>query len=356
MVPRKIALGAILLVYIIFFSQIALGANSYQVFEKKLKINNKNFTVKGVIVDLNTKKLKMQTVLAKNQIGQVESLESMVKRKKGVIGINGTFFSAYDAYKEPYGNLMIDGRLIRKGNGERCSVGILPGNEVIFGYVKWDISVIFSTYSEEGTELPYIYPVHTLNPVRMPGWRGYTLFTPEGGKEVLYSDGYNIVVEKQKVIKIVYGKTSIPPQGFVLNTGSLCPPDNLLNSNVTLKIEPENQENVLWSKSYAVLEAGPYLVKEGKIIADPLKENFTHYKIKDGSFARSGIGVTKNEKLLLVTVNSATVKELALIMQKLGAFHAMNLDGGASSGLYVNGKYLTKPGRLLSNALVISLN
>jgi exopolysaccharide biosynthesis protein len=31
---------------------------------------------------------------------------------------------------------------------------------------------------------------------------------------------------------------------------------------------------------------------------------------------------------------------------------AMNLDGGASSGLHAKGKRLTKPGRLISNSLV----
>jgi exopolysaccharide biosynthesis protein len=43
---------------------------------------------------------------------------------------------------------------------------------------------------------------------------------------------------------------------------------------------------------------------------------------------------------------------MADILRKLGAYQAMNLDGGASSGLYCNGQTLTAPGRLLSNALV----
>jgi hypothetical protein len=33
----------------------------------------------------------------------------------------------------------------------------------------------------------------------------------------------------------------------------------------------------------------------------------------------------------------------------------MSLDGGASSGLYYNGQYLTHPGRNLSNALVVKV-
>lgn len=53
--------------------------------------------------------------------------------------------------------------------------------------------------------------------------------------------------------------------------------------------------------------------------------------------ARSAISVTKDNKLLLLTVNQATIKDLAEIMKDLGAKEAMNLDGGASSRLYYRG-------------------
>ena len=37
----------------------------------------------------------------------------------------------------------------------------------------------------------------------------------------------------------------------------------------------------------------------------------------------------------------------------LGLYDAMNLDGGASSGLWCDGRYLVTPGREISNALVV---
>jgi len=40
----------------------------------------------------------------------------------------------------------------------------------------------------------------------------------------------------------------------------------------------------------------------------------------------------------MATVSSAKIEDLATIMQKLGAYNAMNIDGGASSGLYYKGK------------------
>lgn len=53
------------------------------------------------------------------------------------------------------------------------------------------------------------------------------------------------------------------------------------------------------------------------------------------------------------TVPSVTVKQLAEVMQKMGLYNAMNLYGNASTGLYFKGKYVTIPGRLLSNGLVV---
>ena len=44
---------------------------------------------------------------------------------------------------------------------------------------------------------------------------------------------------------------------------------------------------------------------------------------------------------------------MAGVMKALGAYQAMNLDSGASSGLWVRGKYLSTPGRLISNALLM---
>lgn len=101
------------------------------------------------------------------------------------------------------------------------------------------------------------------------------------------------------------------------------------------------------------LQAGPRLVRDGKVAVDVKTEGFRDPKILTGGGARSAVGVTKDHKLILATVSGATIPQMAQIMKQAGALQAMNLDGGASSGLYYNGQYVTKPGRLISNALVI---
>ncbi|MGZ9583929.1 phosphodiester glycosidase family protein [Paenibacillus marinisediminis] len=106
-------------------------------------------------------------------------------------------------------------------------------------------------------------------------------------------------------------------------------------------------------KVQGALQAGPRLVTNGNITVDPVNEGFKDPKILTNSGARSAVGITKDHKLILLTTSSATIPELAQVMKQAGAYQAMNLDGGASSCLYYNGKYLTEPGREISNALLI---
>ncbi|NMO97834.1 phosphodiester glycosidase family protein [Paenibacillus lemnae] len=101
------------------------------------------------------------------------------------------------------------------------------------------------------------------------------------------------------------------------------------------------------------LQAGPLLVVNGKVSLD--FTGFRDPKIRTGGGARSALGITKDHKLILMTTGGATIAQLAEMMRQAGAYQAMNLDGGASSGLYYNGAYVTTPGRQISNALVVRL-
>lgn len=106
-----------------------------------------------------------------------------------------------------------------------------------------------------------------------------------------------------------------------------------------------------WNGTITAVGAGPRLLTNGEVTVNPKKEGFTSEKILNMCGARSAIGV-KNDGTVMLVTTVATINELAQIMLKLGSYNAMNLDGGASSGLWYGGKYITKPGRLLSNALV----
>ncbi|MCI3921068.1 phosphodiester glycosidase family protein [Paenibacillus sp. TRM 82003] len=101
------------------------------------------------------------------------------------------------------------------------------------------------------------------------------------------------------------------------------------------------------------LQAGPRLLTNGKITVNPAEEGFKDPKILTNAGARSAVGLTADHRLILLTTGGATIPQLAEMMLQAGAKEAMNLDGGASSGLYLQGKYITRPGREISNALLV---
>ncbi|OWR33169.1 copper amine oxidase [Saccharibacillus sp. O23] len=103
------------------------------------------------------------------------------------------------------------------------------------------------------------------------------------------------------------------------------------------------------------VQAGPLLLKNGQLAINARAEGFRDPHVISGRATRSAIGITANHELIMLTVRGATLTQLAGIMKRAGAYQAMNLDGGASSGLYINGHYVTKPGRKVSNALLVKL-
>jgi len=107
-----------------------------------------------------------------------------------------------------------------------------------------------------------------------------------------------------------------------------------------------------WRDAETIVGAGPLLVQAGINVANPAAEGFTEAKILSMSLNRSAIGLRADGTILLVTTPALTIRQLADAFIALGAVEAMALDGGGSSGLYFEDRYITRPGRQLSNALL----
>lgn len=202
-------------------------------------------------------------------------------------------------------------------------------------------------------------------------------------------EGKAITVSNKRVSKIDLKTTniSIPKDGFVIYYGKDAANDDYINQRFavgktvdffhkdTLVLDTDNiikkavadntaalAEAITQNTEAAAIDiqkvehmisAGPYLVKDGKIIADAVAQGFKEDKITVNRAQRSAIGITKDNKLKLVTGGNLNMTELAQVMLELGCVKAMNLDGGASSALYAKGKMITAPGRKLNTVLMI---
>ncbi|OPZ50863.1 MAG: hypothetical protein BWY92_00568 [Firmicutes bacterium ADurb.BinA052] len=324
---------------------------------QSVKVGTKAFQVNYVRVDLGDPRVRLRVVLGQDRVGGTEDLLSMAARAGAQAAINGTFFNAYvdGPYKDPVGTLIRDGEFVHRG-ATGTVFAVTDGNEVRMEPARFKIvGATNGLWTWPGNW--YAYWIN-----RTPTSQNYAgIFTPARGRRTGATDGVSVVVRDGVVAAIGRGEQEIPEDGCVINfQGS---EEGLaarfaVGAAVEYKVvmSDGSDRTGFWGRVSQGLGAGPRLVSGGKVSysAESAKaEGFTEAKILSMSSARSGLALTKGGDLLAVTCAAATMAQFAQVMQALGAVEAMNLDGGASSGLVYEGKYLTKPGRALSNALVV---
>lgn len=109
-----------------------------------------------------------------------------------------------------------------------------------------------------------------------------------------------------------------------------------------------------WEQHWFSLTCGPRLLKDGAIWLAPETEGFKDPHVLNRA-TRAALGYSHDGKTLYLVsfLSPLTLKQAAAAMQALGAYQAMNLDGGASKGLAFSGRVLQAPGRRLTNAIAV---
>ena len=115
------------------------------------------------------------------------------------------------------------------------------------------------------------------------------------------------------------------------------------------------------------LHAGPVLMHEGKIRVTSDEEVFFGSTIPN-IHPRTAAGYRNSGELVLLVVDGRQIdsrgvdlQELAILMRDLGCVEAINLDGGGSSAMVVDGKLLNRPAgttgqREVMSAIAVSVN
>lgn len=298
-------------------------------------------TANLVYVNMNNPAMELRPVMAEDRVGRVEELASMAARTGAVAAINGTFFNAYDA-----NDLMPQGTLGANYSyyhlGSNATLGVDDRNRVYIGQL--------TPYVEGGTDGSWEWPnwwyAWGINHYYSPD--GIVVFTPEYKYDTTPPGRTAVVVRNGIVTGIRSGQVEIPEDGYVIWYGEnnyerddQFSAGRQVDYRVTFK---ENQQ----ARFKAAISNYPLLLSNGAIALGDITEP----KLTIGA-PRSFVGVTWDNILVMGTVDSANVWELAEVTKNLGLKDALNLDGGASCGLYYDGAYIRQPGRLLSNCLVV---
>ena len=107
-----------------------------------------------------------------------------------------------------------------------------------------------------------------------------------------------------------------------------------------------------WWKMRTAVGGGPVLIHDGRIHITDREEQLFPGSRRDGEYApRTAMGYTRDGHLIVLVIQGrtpgiaagGTLQQEAQILLGLGCYEALNLDGGGSSCLLVNGKETIRP-------------
>jgi hypothetical protein len=298
------------------------------------------------------------------KVGQTASLADMLNSIDRSVydvlaAVNGTFFHAYNTGAKPIvGTIVKNGVMMHRYDG--TLIGFGADGSARMGYIGMAAVGRVDGIRQGNRE----FWVHNWNQI-LPGGRNFreALINPEYGTETGAHDMTAIVVRNGKVTGINRGNTRIPADGYVYLMPQNSPyNDGRIYVGAEMVLETtfhnlrNNRANVTgeWESMYNITGCGPSLILNGQITANPASENWTRPDLTRGSALRSFIGLSDDGRSLVMgTVPSCTIRQLAEVAQAFNLHNAMNLDGGASSALWLNGHVLSPPGRSLSNIIAV---
>ncbi|SRR5665213_803185 len=297
--------------------------------------------------------VRVKIGLAGGRPGRTETLDAIARRYGAVAAIDGGAFEAYGdkVIRNPNHTLVTGGGMMFKGD-----VG-----DVLW-FDRFDRAAIdrVSLKIEGSLDGRWTWPdnwyAYWIN--RFPSGTAdtITIFTPVWGERTGLNGGPQVQVADGVVTAIQNSSTIIPRHGFVVYFhGEAKAASHFAVGRIARYrlVRTDGEPLGDFADAREAIGAGPRLVTDGRITVDPAAEGFRDPKILYLSAARSAVGLTRDGTTMILATSGGTIREMAAVMLGLGAYQAMALDGGASSGLWLRGTYVTPPGRPLSNALLV---
>ena len=282
-----------------------------------------------------------------NNLKSRKTITTIAKNTNSIVAVNGTYFKPQTGV--PLGTLMIDGKMYTGPVFDRVAMGIFD-NGFDMERVQFD-SVLEGSKSS--------IKVDNINQPRMLATH-VIAYSNDWGKTSPASPkyGFQIAIKDNKVIGASYSSLSIPEGGYVIVGPAKLLKPLAFEKKVELKIGTSPD----WKNVNHIISGGPYLVKNSEVFVDMTAQKLGSV---GGKNPRTAIGYTKDNEMIMVAVDGRegssvgmTLMQLANFMKSLGCVNAMNLDGGGSTVMYVNGQVVNRPqvrgGITLSNALVLS--
>ena len=311
-----------------------------------------------------------ETVLAGNRLQGLDAVSTMTRRAGAVLGINGDYALSSGRPVHLFAN---DGRLAQTPQLLGRALGFdVSGTRVRMGFP--DLRVSVTRPSDTSTVTMAVPRFNSGGPV---------------GDALAAFDAYGALLEVPPNNACYAGLAPFGPRAMTTDgavatplqvTGNRCggeapvvqPTGAVLTANryhgneAFIRSLAAGQSVQLTTQlgfpgTVDAIGGNPLLVANGRVADGDVDGSGAFF----GRNPRTAVGITDAGQLLLVVVDGRqgayssgmTLRELATLMATLGAREAINLDGGGSSEMFVNGLVANRPSdgreRLVSSALVV---
>lgn len=343
------------------FQQIADGIEYAEVVR-----GTEKEPIRANLLRLDLTKVRLDVVHALDAAIGLEKTSSIAARHGAIAAINAGFFRLDKSIfaGDDVGVLQIDGKLLSESFGNRIALGILnrkEKTEVNFGHLiaNWeggyvvDSAIVFSGVNRERKANEVI--------LYTPEFHRTTL-TDSSGMEIILDD-CSSRCHKTKVIENT-GSAVIPSNGYVISIGKDAKEKAKTVLFYAKKIQKKTYDKIALYRNFDSLEAEqrllfyraedivagvPQLIKNGKIEITWEQEK-TNKSFVETKHPRTAVAKLKDGKFLMVTVDGRSessggmsLQQLAEFLLEQGATDAMNLDGGGSTTMFLNGKVVNHP-------------
>ncbi|HOQ06943.1 MAG TPA: phosphodiester glycosidase family protein [Clostridiales bacterium] len=293
-------------------------------------------------IDLRQKYISVDTLTNPESFALRTSTLKLAQQSGAVAAVNGSFFTpAGTGYGFPVGGIVKSSELqsvsdnINKYGNSMASFSITTDNIAVLDFWKADLKLVAE---KSGASVAFQH-------YNKKSWNDFSeiyVFDRKWGEKAFGAtadmpDMFQMVVDDGVITQMATGQPAltIPENGFIVVTRSEGAKKlkSVFSVGDTVRMDITTTPD--WKKLKMSVSGSAILVENGVI---PSKFSFEASDIKVRS-PKTALGISKDGKTLyFVTVDGRqtaslglTLREMAEFMQSIGAYHAINMDGGGST-------------------------
>jgi hypothetical protein len=321
------------------------------------------------LLRLDPRRVRLASALATGVVPGRATVADIARRTTAIAAVNAGFFGPTG---DPNGLLKIDGRLLSDTGRARGAVAIVNGPDGVvtrFDQVSGRVRLRFKARGYWQT-----VPVDGVDTHRGTG--ALVLYTPASAPTTDTQAGLEWTLRGTPLRAAAAGSAGnavIPPTGFVLSYGGTSAPrvlSGLMRAPAVQVREAiavvSGEQTREWMRAPTIVGGAGLLLRQGRRVQD-----WTVEKLARGfdttTHPRTLIARDRTGQLWLITIDGrqpgraigASFADLHVLLARLDAVDALNLDGGGSTTMVVGESVMNRPSDLIgprpvSDALIVT--